>query len=83
MIDNKLADKLLLMIENDMHSYNYSLLQKYDERETVDTDVLVYQDDEYVDADAYHIDLKIEYLKGSIGASKHIMQLIKDSIDNL
>ena len=30
-----------------------------------------------------HIDIEIEYLKGSIGASKHIMQFIKDNTDNL
>jgi len=40
-------------------------------------------DNEVIDVDAYHIDLKIEYLKGAVGASKHIMQLIKENIDNL
>ena len=80
---NDIINKLLHIIKTDIHVYNNLIEKKYDERETIDTDVLVYQDDEYVDADAYHIDLKIEYLKGSIGASKHIMQLIKDNIDNL
>ena len=84
MIDNKLADKLLHIIKTDIHVYNNLIEKKYDERETIDTDVLRDQyDNEVVDVDAYHIDLKIEYLKGSIGASKHIMQLIKDNIDNL
>ena len=80
---NDIINKLLHIIKTDINIYNNLIEKKYDEREKVDVDVLVYQDDEYVDADAYHIDLKIEYLKGSIGASKHIMQLIKDSIDNL
>tara|TARA_R100000805_G_C3546155_1_gene59568 strand:- start:142 stop:396 length:255 start_codon:yes stop_codon:yes gene_type:complete len=84
MIDNKLADKLLHIIKTDINIYNNLIEKKYDERETIDTDVLQDQyDNEVVDVDAYHIDLKIEYLKGSIGASKHIMQLIKDNIDNL
>tara|TARA_R100000458_G_C8256335_1_gene232431 strand:+ start:1156 stop:1404 length:249 start_codon:yes stop_codon:yes gene_type:complete len=76
---NDIINKLLHIIKTDIHVYNNLIEKKYDEREKVDVDVLVYQDDEYVDADAYHIDLKIEYLKGSIGASKHIMQLIKDN----
>ena len=80
---NDIINKLLHIIKTDIHVYNNLIEKKYDEREQVDVDVLVYQDDEYVDVDAYHIDLKIEYLKGSIGASKHIMQLIKDNIDNL
>jgi len=84
MINNKLADKLLHIIKTDINIYNNLIEKKYDERETIDTDVLRDQyDNEVVDVDAYHIDLKIEYLKGSIGASKHIMQLIKDNIDNL
>ena len=84
MIDNKLADKLLHIIKTDINIYNNLIEKKYDERETIDTDVLQDQyDNEVVDVDAYHIDLKIEYLKGSIGASKHIMQLIKENTDNL
>jgi len=84
MINNKLADKLLHIIKTDINIYNNLIEKKYDEREKVDVDVLRDQyDNEVVDVDAYHIDLKIEYLKGSIGASKHIMQLIKDNIDNL
>lgn len=82
MIDNKLADKLLLMIKNDIHVYNHLLEKKYDEREEVDEDVIIESNfNEVVHVDAYHIDRKIEYLKGSIGASKHIMQLIKDETE--
>jgi|GEM_PF-4730587 len=81
---NDIINKLLHIIKTDINIYNNLIEKKYDERETIDTDVLRDQyDNEVVDVDAYHIDLKIEYLKGSIGASKHIMQLIKDNIDNL
>ena len=65
MIDNKLADKLLLMIKNDIHVYNHLLEKKYDEREEVDEDVIIESNfNEVVHVDAYHIDRKIEYLKG-------------------
>jgi len=81
---NDIINKLLHIIKTDINIYNNLIEKKYDERETIDTDVLRDQyDNEVVDVDAYHIDLKIEYLKGSIGASKHIMQLIKDNVDNL
>ena len=84
MIDNKLADKLLHIIKTDINIYNNLIEKKYDEREQLDVDVIVETNfNEVVHVDAYHIDLEIEYLKGSIGASKHIMQLIKDNTDNL
>jgi hypothetical protein len=83
-INNKLADKLLHIIKTDINIYNHLIEKKYDEREKIDVDVIIESSfNEVVDVDAYHIDLKIEYLKGSIGASKHIMQLIKDNVDNL
>lgn len=84
MINNKLVNNLILSIKNDINVYNHLIEKKYDEREEVDVDVIVDQyDNEVIDVDAYHIDLEIEFLKGSIGASKHIMQLIKENIDNL
>jgi len=84
MINNKLVNNLILSIKNDINVYNHLIEKKYDEREEVDVDVIVDQyDNEVIDVDAYHIDLKIEYLKGAVGASKHIMQLIKENIDNL
>tara|TARA_R110002020_G_scaffold350245_3_gene563698 strand:+ start:806 stop:1060 length:255 start_codon:yes stop_codon:yes gene_type:complete len=84
MSNNKLVDKLILIIKNDMNVYKHLLNKKYDEREEVDVDVTEDQyGNEVVDVDAYHIDLKIEYLQGSIGVSKHIMELIKENTDNL
>jgi len=84
MDNNKLVDKLILIIKNDMNVYKHLLNKKYDEREEVDVDVTEDQyGNEVVDVDAYHIDLEIEYLKGSIGVSQHIMQLIKENTDNL
>ena len=79
-----IINKLLLMINNDIHVYKHLLEKKYDEREKIDVDVIMETDfNEVVHVDAHHIDREIEYLQGSIGASKHIMQLIKDNVDNL
>jgi len=84
MTKDKLIDKLLHIIKTDINVYNHLIEKKYDKREEIDVDVIVDQyDNEVIDVDAYHIDLEIEFLKGSIGASKHIMQLIKENIDNL
>jgi len=50
----------------------------------VEVDVLRDQyDNEVIDVDAYHIDLEIEHLKGSIEVSEHIIELIKENTDNL
>jgi hypothetical protein len=75
-------------LNDDMSALNHTLKSKYDEREKIDVDVIIESSfNEVVDVDAYHIDLEIEYLTGSIEAHKHIehhiTQLIKDNIDNL
>ena len=50
----------------------------------MEVDVLRDQyDNEVIDVDAYHIDLEIEHLKGSIEVSEHIIELIKENTDNL
>jgi len=84
MINNKLVDNLILSIENDIKVYKHLLNKELEKREEVDVDVTEDQyGNEVVDVDAYHIDLEIEYLKGSIGVSQHITQLIKENTDNL
>ena len=83
MINNKSVDNLILSIENDINAYRHLLNKLYNKREEVDVDVTEDQyGNEVVDVDAYHIDIEIKYLKGSIGASEHIMQMLKESINN-
>lgn len=80
MYEDKTVNNLILSIENDINAYKHLLNKKYDKREEVDVDVTEDQyGNEVVDVDAYHIDREIEFLKGSIGASEHIIQLIKDN----
>lgn len=84
MSNNKLVDKIILIIKHELNVYNHLLNKKYDKREEVDVDVTEDQyGNEVVDVDAYHIDLEIEHLKGSIEVSEHIIELIKENTDNL
>ena len=82
-MNNKKIKILIRSIKTDIHAYNHLLNKLYEKREGVDVDVLRDQyDNEVIDVNAHHIDIEIEYLKGSIGASEHIMQMLKESINN-
>ena len=82
-MNNKKINILIRSIKADINSYNHLLNKLYNKREEVDVDVTEDQyGNEVVDVDAYHIDIEIKYLKGSIGASEHIMQMLKESINN-
>ena len=70
-------------IEDDISALKHLLKSQYKKREKVDDDVLVYQDDEYIDVEAYHIDLHIECTKGNIDAYEDVLKkldMLKESI---
>tara|TARA_R100000995_G_C3411136_1_gene89430 strand:+ start:309 stop:581 length:273 start_codon:yes stop_codon:yes gene_type:complete len=87
-IIKKIYWALIDRLNDDMYVLNHSLKRKYKKREEVDLGQMFDSSgDEVVSVETHHIDLEIEYLKGSIRAHKHIehhiTQLIKDNIDNL
>tara|TARA_R100001082_G_scaffold89784_1_gene56259 strand:- start:47 stop:301 length:255 start_codon:yes stop_codon:yes gene_type:complete len=84
MINNKLVDNLILSLNQEINVYKHLLNKELEKREEVDLGQMFDSNgDEVVNVETYHIDLEIEYLKGSIGVSQHIMQLIKENTDNL
>jgi hypothetical protein len=73
-------DNIIEDIKMDINSYKYLLDKLYKKRERLDDEILYDQYDQHViDVEVYHIDLEVEYLKGSIGASEHIIQLMINS----
>jgi len=71
-------------IEDDKKAMQYLLKSKYKKRETIDTDVLRDQyDNEVVDVEAYHIDLEIENINGSISAYDDCVGRLKMLIESI
>jgi len=71
-------------IEDDKKAMQYLLKSKYKKRETIDTDVLRDQyDNEVVDVDAYHIDLEIESINGSISAYDDCVGSLKMLLESI
>lgn len=77
-------DNIIKDIKMDINAYKHLLDKLYKKRERLDDEILYDQYDQHViDVEVYHIDLEVEYLKGSIGASEHIIQLMINNTDNL
>ena len=82
-MDKRKLQAVINRIEDDMNAIKHLLKSDYKRRDKVDVDVLVYQDDEYIDVEAYHIDLHIESAKGHIGAYEDVLKklnMLKESI---
>jgi hypothetical protein len=80
----KKMDNIIKDIKMDINAYKHLLDKLYKKRERLDDEILYDQYDQHViDVEVYHIDLEVEYLKGSIGASEHIIQLMINNTDNL
>ena len=72
-------DNIIKDIKMDINAYKHLLDKLYKKRERLDDEVLYDQYDQHViDVEVYHIDLEVEYLKGSIGASEHIIRIINN-----
>tara|TARA_R110001599_G_scaffold39461_1_gene120732 strand:+ start:466 stop:732 length:267 start_codon:yes stop_codon:yes gene_type:complete len=71
-------------IEDDRKALQHLLKSKYKKRETIDTDVLRDQyDNEVVDVDAYHIDLEIDNIFGSISAYDDCVGRLKMLVESI
>jgi len=83
-MDKRKLQAVINRIEDDINALKHLLNSQYKRRDKVDVDVLVYQDDEYIDVEAYHIDLHIECTKGNIDAYKDVLkrlEMLKESIN--
>tara|TARA_R100000995_G_scaffold74894_1_gene44064 strand:+ start:243 stop:503 length:261 start_codon:yes stop_codon:yes gene_type:complete len=86
MNNNKLVDNLILSLNQEINVYKHLLNKELDKREKLESEDMYFDEttqENVISSQYYEIDLEIEYLKGSIGVSQHIMQLIKENTDNL
>jgi hypothetical protein len=84
-MDKRKLQAVINRIQDDVNALETLLKSKYEKREQLDVDVIQDQyGNEVVDVDAYHIDLEIDNINGSIGAYEDVLKrlnMLKESIN--